>query len=525
MQLGSLLQSSPGLEYVQELSCGSFGALWLARLATGTETGRLVVARRLKLDSLDATRTEKILTAARLYGGISHPSLVKLLGVNRTQTELVWVEEQVIGVPLGKLYELVQSQQTSIPVDIATKLAVDAVRASIALRRACRDQNLPVPEQAIFPDSFMVANFGEALLAGFGVANELARSAAVRRHQDLADVLDPVVPMVPNNECREIFTAGATLWKLLVIRGLFDDYSNQQTLELILHSKALKPEYDERLNLCVPKPLAQIIRQATERDLKVRFQSLQDLETAFESLPPQCLAADTKVREWLSDIAGDYLSDIQRSSGVRRVPFSLRMPVVPSNLGGRPSFIPTPLPGFHEPFVPKPPSDTIPSIAAPNAPETRQDTLPSQDIVSNVASTQSKRRLLARVRFVAFVLIAGVGAGYAFLHRGQVHTLAAQVFSRATSTRTQPKGVAPKVASVAATPQAAERAQANGLSKESSDVARDQEQTLGSASEDTNPDNSGTRSTNHSKRRGPFVKPGAPQTPPPSADGRNRWGI
>jgi len=524
MQLGSVVQSSPGLEYVQELSRGSFGALWLARLAAGPETGRLVVARRLKIDSLDATRTEKILTAARLYGGISHPSLVKLLGVDRTQTELVWVEEQVIGVPLGKLYELMQSQQTSIPIDIATKLTLDAVRASIALRRACRDQNLPVPEQAIFPDSFMVANFGEAMLAGFGVTNELARCAAVRRHQDLADVLDPVVPMVPNNECREIFTAGATLWKLLVIRSLFDDYGNQQTLELILHSKALKPEYDERLKLCVPNPIAQIIRQATERDLKVRFQSLQDLATAFESLPPQCLAAETKVREWLSDIAGDYLSDIQRSSGVRRVPFSLRMPVVPSELG-RPSFIPTPLPGFHEPFVPKPPSDTIPSIAAPNAPETRQDTLPSQDTVSNVASTLSKRRLLARVKFVAFVLIAGVSAGYAFLYRGQVQTLAAQAFRRATSTRTQPKGIAPKIASVAAAPQAAERAQPNRLSKESSDGAPAQTQTLGSASEDTNPDNSGTRSTNHSKRRGPFVKPGAPQTPPPSADGRNRWGI
>ena len=260
----------------------------------------------------------------------------------------------MIGVPLSRLQELARARQTSIPINVSVKLVLDALRASIALRQGCRDQNLLVPEHTIFPDCVMVANFGEALLSGIGVTEELCRCLSIREDPDLIDILDPATPINANgaDQSFEVFTAGALLWKLLLIRSLFENYGNQQTLDLVLHSKVLLAEYDERMNLCVPKPIADIIRRATQGNLGLRYPSLQEMSGAIEALPSQLLADDGQVRAWLENIAGDYLSDVQHSSGVRRVPLGLRSARAPHTSTERPSYIPTPLPGFHAPVAP-----------------------------------------------------------------------------------------------------------------------------------------------------------------------------
>ena len=354
MRAPSSLKDSRGLEYLQQLSCGSFGALWLARKLSGPEVGRLVVARRLALGQLDAPSVERVLAVVRDYSSLSHPQLVKNLGGEKTDADVVLMEEHLIGVPLGKLQQLALTRQSSMPTGVGVKLVLDALRAAVALRRSCGKQGLAPPGRTIFPDSVMVANFGEALLSGVGVTEELCRHRRVREHPDLADVLDPSAAdgLNSTDERVEVFTAGALLWKLLLIRGLFNDYSNQQTLSLVLHSNVLLEEYDERLNLCVPKPIANVIRRATQQNLNLRYSSLLEMIHALEALPPPLLAGESQVRIWLESVAGDYLSDVQHSSGVRPIPFGLQSSRLPTGSSRRPSFYPTPLPGFHAPVTP-----------------------------------------------------------------------------------------------------------------------------------------------------------------------------
>ena len=104
----------------------------------------------------------------------------------------------------------------------------------------------------------------------------------------MTDVLDPFEPLTTNGnaELFEVFTAGAMLWKLLLIRSLFNDYGNQKTLNLVLHSNVLSAEYNERLILCVPKPIVTIIRRATQSNRGLRYQSLQEMLSTIEVLPP-----------------------------------------------------------------------------------------------------------------------------------------------------------------------------------------------------------------------------------------------
>lgn len=420
MRAPSSLQDSGGLEYLQELSCGSFGALWLARRLSGSEVGRLVVARRLALNQLDAPSVDRVLAVARDYSSLSHPQLVKNLGGLKTDTDLVLLEEHLIGVPLGKLQQLALTRQSSMPTGVGVKLVLDALRAAVALRRSCSNQGLASPGRTIFPDSVMVANFGEALLSGVGVTEELCQCRRVREHPDLVDVLDPSAAdgVGGTDERVEVFTAGALLWKLLLIRGLFNDYSNRETLGLVLHSNVLLEEYDERLNLCVPKPIANVIRRATQKSLSLRYPSLQEMIQAIEALPPPLLAGESQVRVWLESIAGDYLSDVQHSSGVRPIPLSLQSSRLPTGASRRPSFYPTPLPGFHAPVTPglatlqlvgsKEQHDT--PLTAPNG----QASQPVNSTEGGSEGESASRRPIRKAYFVGALLgiVASLGLGY-----------------------------------------------------------------------------------------------------------------
>ena len=325
MEAAPSFRDSSGLEYLKELGSGSFGVLWLARVVAGSEVGRLVIARRLSLAELEAANVVRVVAAARNYSIVSHPSLAKILGCHTTDTELVLLEEHVIGVPLNKLQDLAHARQTSVPINVGVKLVLDMLRAAVALRRGCSNQNLLMPGRTIFPDSVTIANFGEALLSGVGVTQELCRCRSIREHPDMVSVLDPREPIFTNaaDERFEVYAAGAILWKLLVIPSLFNNYDNQKTLNHVVQADALSVEYKERLNLCAPEPVAAVIRRATKQNLRLRYQSLQEMISAIEIIPPALLATDAQVRSWLESVAGDFLSDMQYSSGLRRVPSSL----------------------------------------------------------------------------------------------------------------------------------------------------------------------------------------------------------
>ncbi len=216
--------NNPGLKYLSELSRGSFGVVWLARMVTGSEIGRLVAVRRLALAPLEPANVGRALAAARRYSVLSHPSLAKILGGHKTETDLVMIEEHVIGVPLSKLQELGLARQTSIPIGVSVKLILDVLRASVAIRRGCSNQNLPIPGRTIFPDSVIVANFGEALLSGVGVMEELGRCQSIREQPEMIGRIRPI-------------RAGHDQWQGRAFRGV---YRGRNALEVTDNSKPIQ---------------------------------------------------------------------------------------------------------------------------------------------------------------------------------------------------------------------------------------------------------------------------------------------
>ncbi len=205
-----------------------------------------------------------------------------------------------------------------------------------------------------------------------------------------------------------MFTAGAMLWKLLIIRSLFNNYGNQKTLNLVLHSEVLSAEYSERLSLCVPRPLVAIIRRATQSNHGLRYQSLQEMITALEVLPAELWASDAQVRTWVESLAGDFLAGLQHSSGVRRITLGAQPTSQVSSASHRISHIDTLLPGGMRPPVIQPFTPT-PGTHSPNkisAETTNHDSRPAIAITPVIEPFAPRRRVRA-----AYIIGTFMGLG------------------------------------------------------------------------------------------------------------------
>jgi hypothetical protein len=260
-----------------------------------------------------------MLATWRAYAGVSHPSLAKVLGGDKRDEDLVLLEEYVSGVPLNTLQLLAFTQHTPIVSCIAARVLLDTLRSAVALRQDCLNQGLPVPKRILFPDAVVVAEYGESLLSAIGVTQDVRSCRSIREHPEMIELLDPEEwrGMPCADERFEVFTAGAMLWKLLVVRGLFADSAPQSSMVALLHTHNSSVEDRKRLNLCVPQPIAAIIRRATLHNPGFRYQSLREMIQALEALPAMLIGNDEQVRTWLGTLAKDFLLDSQWSAGLR----------------------------------------------------------------------------------------------------------------------------------------------------------------------------------------------------------------
>ena len=88
------------VQYEKQLSTGVVGSIWLGRLATGAEAGRLVTVRRIALEWLDASDIRRIEQTASAFASIRSPSLIKPLEVTRQDRDLLCISEHLVGIRL-----------------------------------------------------------------------------------------------------------------------------------------------------------------------------------------------------------------------------------------------------------------------------------------------------------------------------------------------------------------------------------------------------------------------------------------
>lgn len=293
--------AQPLVRYEKHLGAASIGTIWLGRLLNGSDAGRVVVLRRIAKQWLSNKDAEWVLYGADAYAQVRHPSLLKLLGVLDQDNDLVTISEHLEGVRLVDLQRSVFDEGVPVPATVATRLVLDAARATCKAHRLAADAGIFPCERLFLPEGVLITGYGATLLGELGVLSALARCVIPRTVPDLLAQLAPEELGARNEQTGspEVFSLGVVLWEFLANRWLFSRESDSRTHQELLLAPIRGLDKIERFGMPVPDALVNLVRRATQRDAGQRFASVNDLILALERLPAHFVATEQQVAEVL----------------------------------------------------------------------------------------------------------------------------------------------------------------------------------------------------------------------------------
>ena len=305
------------VQYEKQLSIGGVGSLWLGRFASGSEIGRSVTVRRVPIEWLEPPDIERARLAAGAYSRLKSPSLIKLLEVKQTAQELICVSEYLAGVRLSDLQRFLVETESPMPTGVALRLVLEAAKAASVAHRLMSRLGSLTSQRVLFSDGVLIALFGETLLTDVGLLASLAPSARIAALPTVIANLSPEEILNPDVACGspEVFTLGVMLWELLSSRWLFSRHLDTSAIRQAVAEQPIAPiDSIERLGLPVPKPVARLICEATERDPRKRIGSLEAFVEAMQDLPSHCVASIDQLGDCIRKFAPQILPECDTSA-------------------------------------------------------------------------------------------------------------------------------------------------------------------------------------------------------------------
>jgi len=305
------------VQYEKQLSIGAVGSIWLGRLASGAETGRLVIARRIPLALLDVADVERIRQSVGAYVRLKSPAILKLLDVAIVDRDLVCVSEYLAGVRLHDLQRCLVETEASIPTGVAVRLVLEVAKAGVVAHRLMSRLGILASHRVVYSDCVLIALFGETLVTDVGVLAGLLRCPNISSKPGVIVGLAPEEILTPEGACGspEVFTLGVLLWELLTSRWLFPRHLDAASSGDALTRQPIAPiESVERVGLPVPESVARLLGQAIGRDPRRRYGSLEVLIDALEQLPSHCVASVDQLGSCIRSFAPQILPECDNSA-------------------------------------------------------------------------------------------------------------------------------------------------------------------------------------------------------------------
>jgi hypothetical protein len=272
---GRARQNQPECQVLFELFGSPRGKVSLGRISTGNEAGRIVMLRQIPEQTL-----QQETPAFELAKGLTHPRLLKLLGVVSDRTHCYVASEYVPGLSLFELVARARARQRGMEVGAAVRVMIDALRAVVSARSLLAEAGAQ-PVRLLNSDSVWPVDYGETLLSEVGVSAALL-SGVQRAPETAVDV-----------EARDMMTAGVELFQLATGRLMTGDLSRAAKLHL-------------------PVPLARVLDDVFTGQLPTGVDGVSELADALAALPATLVGAEQLVATELQRLGGDLLEERRR---------------------------------------------------------------------------------------------------------------------------------------------------------------------------------------------------------------------
>jgi eukaryotic-like serine/threonine-protein kinase len=276
-------------EAVMPVGRGGMASVW--RGYTHGESGfRRTVAIKRVLQHLheDDKFAAMFVEEARVVADLNHPNIVQVHDFGRDHEGgyfiiMEWVE----GLNLADYVRAYASQQQMPPWPIVTGICIEALRALGAAHARTDATGRPVPviHRDVTPSNILVGVNGVVKLADFGLARAMDRP----RNTDPGIVKGKVAYLAPelfenakpDPRC-DLYSLGVLLWETLTAQRMFGkERTDVDTAMRIIEGNipdvvAIRPD--------VPQALSQIVKQATARQPRDRYQRAPEMVDALAGL-------------------------------------------------------------------------------------------------------------------------------------------------------------------------------------------------------------------------------------------------
>ena len=281
----------------QRIAVGGMAEIFLARRTGGKEGDPpLVIKRILPQLAEDPSFVQMFVDEAKISSHLSHPNVVRVLDFGEVDGQCYLAMEHVDGVDAWRLLRRFTRARRSIPPEIASLVAAEALRGLEYVHAAVDADGVPlgIVHCDVSPSNVYVSKAGEVKIGDFGIAR-----ARLRRDRVEAGTLTGKFGyMAPEqvlgrsfDHRADLFAVGVVLAEMLTGEPLFTG-SSKLTVLLAVRDVRIDPLRQRAVDY--PPGLMAVLLRSLARDPTERYQSAGEFRLAIEEILAESVAAPTR---------------------------------------------------------------------------------------------------------------------------------------------------------------------------------------------------------------------------------------
>jgi serine/threonine-protein kinase len=271
----------------------------------------LALGRVIELeDAADEGAREELSEAAWEAMELQSNGSVRCADVVFETNNFALIDDFIEGQPLSALYELKASQRTLFPVDVALRIAIDALQAAADVHRSADEADLQHAFGGLGPDTLLIGTDGATRVLNPLVAGVASSQEGFRIKPERAPYVAPEQWRDEDSDARtDVYAMGCIVWELLANRRLHLGTPSAIKAEVLAGQlMSLGEQEREGLN----PPLRSAVEGALGLDPMERFESVLEFAEALGTAGVKP-ATRSKVAAFVEQLAAKAL-ETQRAA-------------------------------------------------------------------------------------------------------------------------------------------------------------------------------------------------------------------